>query len=58
MQNFSNYKTLVVNLIRTVASTKFICSCWRNPWCDCHVTNTPKCSESAKMLEHYYGTGT
>jgi len=32
--------TLVVNLIRTVASANFICCCWRNPWCDCHVTHT------------------
>ena len=41
--------TLVVNLVRTVSSAKFICCCWRNPWCDCHVTHTPKCNESAKM---------
>jgi len=26
--------TLVVNLVRTVPSGKFICCCWRNPWCD------------------------
>jgi len=44
---------LVVNLIRTVASPKFICCCWRNPWCDCHITHTPKCSESAKILGNY-----
>jgi len=23
--------TLVVNLVRTVSSAKFICCCWRNP---------------------------
>jgi len=32
--------TLVVNLVRTVSSAKFICSCWRHPWCDFHVTHT------------------
>jgi len=32
--------TLVVNLVRTVSSVKFICCWWRNPWCDCHVTHT------------------
>jgi len=32
--------TLVVNLVRTVPSAKIICCCWRNPWCDCHVTHT------------------
>jgi len=32
--------TLVVNLVRTVPSGKFICCCLRNPWCDCYVTHT------------------
>jgi len=32
--------TLAVNLVRTVSSAKFICCCWRNPWCDWHVTHT------------------
>jgi len=41
--------TLVVNLVRLVSSGKFICCCWRNPWCDYHVTHTPKCNESAKI---------
>jgi len=43
--------TLVVNRVRTVFSAKFICCCWRHPWCDCHVTHThkPKCNESAKI---------
>jgi len=41
--------TLVVNLVRIVSSEKFICCCWRNPWCDCQVTHTPKCNESAKI---------
>ena len=41
--------TLAVNLVRTVSSAKFICCCWCNPWCDCHVTHTPKCNESAKI---------
>jgi len=41
--------TLVVNLVRTLSSAKFICCCCRNPWCDCHVTHTPKCNESAKI---------
>jgi len=27
--------TLVVNLVRTDPSAKFICYCWRNPWWDC-----------------------
>ena len=31
--------TLVVNLVRTVSLAKFICCCWRIPWCDCHVTH-------------------
>ena len=26
--------TLVVHVVRTVVSAKFICCCWRNPWCD------------------------
>jgi len=26
-----------MTLVRTVSSAKFICCCWRNPWCDCHV---------------------
>jgi len=37
--------TLVANLVRTIFSAKFICYYWRNPWCDCHVTHTPKCNE-------------
>ena len=41
--------TLVVSLVRTVSSAKFICCCWRNPLCDCHVTHTPKCNKSAKI---------
>ena len=41
--------TLVVNLVRTVSSAKFICRCCRHPWCDCHVTHTPKCNELAKI---------
>jgi len=41
--------TLVVNLVTTVSSAKFICCCWSNPWYDCHVTHTPKCNESAKI---------
>jgi len=41
--------TLVVNLFRIVSSAKFICCCWRNPWCDYHVTHTPKCNKSAKI---------
>jgi len=45
--------TLVVNLFRTVSSAKFICCCWRNPWCDCHVTHTPKCKESVKIRAKY-----
>jgi len=40
---------LLVKLVRKVPSAKFICSCWRNPWCDCHVTHTPKCNEPAKI---------
>jgi len=31
--------TLVVNPVRTVSSAKFICCCWRIPWCDCYVTH-------------------
>jgi len=32
--------TLVVNLVRTDTSAKFIGCCWQNPWCDWHVTHT------------------
>jgi len=32
--------TLVVNLVRTDLSAKFICCCWCKPWCDCYVTHT------------------
>jgi len=45
--------TLVVKLIRTASSAKFICCCWRNLWCDWHVTHTPKRNESAKMRANY-----
>ena len=38
-----------MNLVRTDPSGKFICCCWRNLWCDYHVTHTPKCNESAKI---------
>jgi len=41
--------TLVVNLVRTISSAKFICFCWCNPWYDFHVTHTPQCNESAKI---------
>jgi len=42
--------TPAVNLVRTVPSAKFICCCWRNPWCDFRVTHTPKCNEPVKIL--------
>jgi len=45
--------TLVGNLVRTVSSAKFISCCWRNPWCNCHVTHTPKCNQSAKIRANY-----
>jgi len=32
--------TVVVNLVRTVSLLKLICCCWRNRWCDCHITHT------------------
>jgi len=38
-----------MNLVRTVLSVKFICCCWRNPWCDCYVTYAPKCNDQAKI---------
>jgi len=41
--------SLVVNLVRTVLSAKFTCCCWRNPWCDCQVTHSPKCNKPAKI---------
>jgi len=44
--------TLLVNLVRTVSSAKFICCCRRNRWF-CHVTHTPKCNESAKIRANY-----
>ena len=37
-----------MNLLRTFLSAKFICCCWRNPWCDFLVTHTRKCNEPAK----------
>ena len=43
--------TLVVNLVRSVSSAKFVCCCCRSPWCDCHVTYIPKCNESAKKIQ-------
>jgi len=46
--------TLAVNLVRTVSSAKFIWCCCHNPWCDCHVTHTPKCNESAKIGQIIY----
>jgi len=45
--------TLVVNLVRRVPSAKFNRCFWRNRWCDCHVTHTPKCNEPAKIWAHY-----
>jgi len=30
---------LVVNLVRTDPSAKFICCCWRSLWWDCRVTH-------------------
>jgi len=41
--------TLVVNLVRAVRLAKFICCCWRNPWCDFRFTHKPTCNEPAKM---------
>jgi len=29
--------TLVVNLVKTDPSAKFICCCWHNPWCEFHL---------------------
>jgi len=48
--------TLVVNLVRTVPAAKFIYCCWRNPWCDCHVTHTPKWStqNTGKLLKTFF----
>ena len=42
-----------MNLVWTDPSAKFICCCWRNLWCDCHVTHTPKCKESAKIRANH-----
>jgi len=50
--------TLVVNLVWTDPSSMFIGCCWRNPRCDCHITHTPKCNESAKIRENYCGLTT
>jgi len=47
--------SLLVNLLRTVTSIKFICCCWRNPRCDYYVTHTPKCNEPAEIRENYCG---
>ena len=43
--------TLVVNLVRKVLSAKFICWCWRNPWCYFCVMHTLKCNEPAKIKQ-------
>jgi len=40
---------LVVNMVRTDPSAKFICYCWSSPWCDFHVSHAPKCKEPAKI---------
>jgi len=45
--------TLVMNLVRTVLSAKFISCCWRNPSWDLRVTHTPKCNEPAKIQANY-----
>jgi len=42
-----------MNLVRTVPSAKFICCFWCNPWCDCHVTYTPKCNDPAKIQANW-----
>jgi len=42
-----------VALVGTVSSAEFICCCWRNPWCDCHVTHTPKCNDQTKIRANY-----
>jgi len=41
--------TLVANIVRTVPSMRFICCCWRNPWCDFHATHTPQCNDPPKI---------
>jgi len=45
--------TLVVNLVRTFLSAKFICCCWRSSWCDFRVTHTPTCNETVKIQANY-----
>jgi len=42
-----------VNLVRIDPSAKFICCCWRNLWCDCNVTHTPKYNESAEIRANH-----
>jgi len=42
-----------VNPVRTDPSAKFVCCCWRNPWCDSKVTHTPKCNDSAKIRTNH-----
>jgi len=49
--------TLVVNLVRTVLSAKFICCCWRNPWCDCYVTHTHRNVMSQPKYEQIINCG-
>jgi len=46
--------TLEVNFVSTVPSVKFICCCWRNPWCYCNVTHAPKYNEPAKIRSNYW----
>jgi len=46
--------TVLMNLVRTLPSAKFICCCWCNPRYDCHVTYTPKCNEPAKIQANWH----
>jgi len=45
--------TLVVYLVGTVPSAKFIYCCWSNRFCDFRVTHTQKCNEPAKTQTNF-----
>jgi len=45
--------TIVVTLVRTVPSAKFICCYCRNHWWDCHVTRTH--THRNAMIQPKYG---
>jgi len=55
MQKFSEYNDFSSEFCQDSSFVaKFIYCWWRNRRCDCHVTHTPKCDESAKIRAKCY----